>query len=275
MSNVSIGIWLINDMSSSDADWKFVLMHRAMYSEGKNINKPDTIIMRNVLGEIFADLDIDFVYAGHDHVYYRSHPVIGDEVVKDVTYVTENYKGEEITFANNPDGTVHILPSTAGTKRYGLNDTPIDPIKEACAFDLSTRDMGGCFMTTVVDGDKVIIKSYLVDDETEEISLIDQYAIKKDLSQKPDIEATDLPTDNISNIGAYISNIVTEIVGMLYSYIAVLLPQAMIDFAGITKNVITVGCGKYAEIWAEERWIEQKMGEEPENYAETLARLGL
>ncbi|MBR6808547.1 MAG: division/cell wall cluster transcriptional repressor MraZ [Clostridia bacterium] len=55
----------------------------------------------------------------------------------------------------------------------------------------------------------------------------------------------------------------------------VLLPQAMIDFAGITKNVITVGCGKYAEIWAEERWIEQKMGEEPENYAETLARLGL
>lgn len=219
--------WLINDMSSSDADWKFVLMHRAMYSEGKNINKPDTIIMRNVLGELFAELDIDLVYAGHDHVYYRSHPVIGDEVVKDVTYVTENYKGEEITFANNPDGTVHILPSTAGTKRYGLNDTPIDPIKEACAFDLSTRDMGGCFMTTVVDGDKVIIKSYLVDDETEEISLIDQYAIKKDLSQKPEIEATDLPTDNFSNIDDYIVNIVTEILGMLYSYIAVLLPQAI------------------------------------------------
>lgn len=219
--------WLINDMSNSDADWKFVLMHRAMYSEGKNINKPDTIIMRNVLIDIFDQLDIDLVYAGHDHVYYRSHPVKGDAVVEDVTYVTENYKGEEITFANNPDGTVHILPSTAGTKRYGLNDTPIDPIKEACAFDLSTRDMGGCFMTTVVDGDKVIIKSYLVDDETQEISLIDQYAIKKDLSQKPEIEGTDLPTDNASNIDDYISNIVTEILGMLYSYIAVLLPQAI------------------------------------------------
>ena len=219
--------WLINDMTNSDADWKFVFMHRALFSEGKNINKPDTIIMRNVLGEIFAELDIDFVYAGHDHVYYRSHPVIGDEVNKDVTYVTENYNGEEITFANNPDGTVHILPSTAGTKRYGLNEDAIDPIGEACAFDLSTRDMGGCFMTTVVDGDKVIIKSYLVDDETQEISLIDQYAIKKDLSQKVELEPTDLPTDNVSNIGAYISNIVSEIIGMLYSYVAVLLPQAI------------------------------------------------
>ncbi|MBQ8574925.1 MAG: metallophosphoesterase family protein [Clostridia bacterium] len=219
--------WLVNDMTASDADWKFVLMHRAAYSEGKNINKPDTIIMRNVLLGLFDELDIDLVYAGHDHVYYRSKQVKGDAVVEDVTYVTENYKGEEITFANNPDGSVHILPSTAGTKRYGLNEDAIDPIGEACAFDLSTRDMGGCFMTTVVDGDKVIIKSYLVDDETQEITLIDQYAIKKDLSQKADVEPTDLPTDNVSNIGAYISNIVTEIIGMLYSYIAVLLPQTI------------------------------------------------
>ena len=219
--------WLINDMSASDADWKIVLMHRALYSQGKNIDKPDTIIMRNVLGEIFEELDIDLVYAGHDHVYYRSVPVKGDEVVDGVTYVTENYKGEEITFANNPDGTVHILPSTAGTKRYGINEDAIDPIGEACAFNLSTRDMGGCFMTTVVDGDKVIIKSYLVDDETQEITLIDEYAIKKDLSQKEEPAPTDLPTDNVSNIAAYVSNIVSEIIGMLYSYIAVLLPQAI------------------------------------------------
>ena len=79
-------------------------------------------------------------------------------------------------------------------------------------------------MTTVVDGDKVIMKSYLVDDETQEITLIDQYAIKKDLSQKAEIEPTDLPTDNVSNIDDYIMNIVTEIIGMLYSYVAVLLP---------------------------------------------------
>ena len=55
----------------------------------------------------------------------------------------------------------------------------------------------------------------------------------------------------------------------------VLLPQNMVDYAGIVKNVVTVGCGKYVEIWAEERWNEMNMAEEPENFAETLALLGL
>lgn len=55
----------------------------------------------------------------------------------------------------------------------------------------------------------------------------------------------------------------------------VLLPQEMVDFAGIKKNVITVGCGKYVEIWSEERWNDMNMGDEPEDFAETLARLGL
>ena len=49
----------------------------------------------------------------------------------------------------------------------------------------------------------------------------------------------------------------------------------MVTFAGITKNVVTVGCGKYVEIWSEERWNELNMGEEPEDFAATLARLGL
>ena len=55
----------------------------------------------------------------------------------------------------------------------------------------------------------------------------------------------------------------------------ILIPQKMIDFAGITKNVVTVGCGKYVEIWAEERWNELNLEEEPENFAEILAKLGL
>ena len=36
-------------MNSSDAQWKIILMHRACYSAGKNINKPDTVIMRKRL----------------------------------------------------------------------------------------------------------------------------------------------------------------------------------------------------------------------------------
>jgi len=217
--------WLINDMKSSDADWKIVFMHRACYSEGKNINKPDTIIMRDVLLPLFDELDIDMVCAGHDHVYYRSMQVEGDKAVENVTYVTENYNGEEVTFAYNPDGAVHILPSTAGTKRYTVHDA-IYPIPDTCAFRLSTRDMGGCFTTTTIDGDKLIVKAYLVDDETQEITQIDQYAIKKDLGQNT-AEESNLATDNASNVTNYVANFAEALVNMLFKYLFVLLPQAI------------------------------------------------
>ena len=55
----------------------------------------------------------------------------------------------------------------------------------------------------------------------------------------------------------------------------VLIPQDMLDFAGITKNIITVGCGNYAEIWAEEKWFEEGLDEQPEDFAEMLKELGL
>lgn len=55
----------------------------------------------------------------------------------------------------------------------------------------------------------------------------------------------------------------------------VVLPQGMLEYAGITKNVVTVGCGKYVEIWAEDRWNELNMDEEPENFEELLKKYGL
>ena len=55
----------------------------------------------------------------------------------------------------------------------------------------------------------------------------------------------------------------------------VMLTPEMLAFAGITKNVITVGCGKYAEIWAQEVWDETGVDKEPENFTEKLIELGL
>ena len=55
----------------------------------------------------------------------------------------------------------------------------------------------------------------------------------------------------------------------------VMLTPEMLQYAGITKNVITVGCGKYAEIWSQEVWDEQNIDSEPENFTEKLIDLGL
>ena len=83
-------------------------------------------------------------------------------------------------------------------------------------------------MTTEIDGGKLVMKSYLVDDKTQEITLIDKYAIKKDVGQnKPSEDYQDLPTDNVSNISAYITNFVKAIVDMLVKYLFVLLPKVI------------------------------------------------
>ena len=55
----------------------------------------------------------------------------------------------------------------------------------------------------------------------------------------------------------------------------VMLPAEMIKYAEITKNIITVGCGKYAEIWSEEVWNAQNLDEEPEDFTKMLLELGL
>ncbi len=55
----------------------------------------------------------------------------------------------------------------------------------------------------------------------------------------------------------------------------VVLPQEMLAFAGITKNVVTAGCGRYAEVWSAERWEENELDEEPDDFTAELERLGL
>ncbi len=212
--------WLKNDMNSSDAQWKIVLMHRALYSAGKNINKPDTVIMRNLLLPVIDELGIDVVFAGHDHMYMRTEPVKGEKVQEAET-ITEIWKGESTTFALNPDGTTHILPSTAGTKRYGVNEDAMPPILESSALARDTED-GGVFATVSLDSNHFVYKAYMVDDETGEKSLIDSYAIKKTDREPVNEDYVELPTDIGSTAGQHGLTFVVEIVKMLFSYVKLL-----------------------------------------------------
>lgn len=213
--------WLKNDMNSSDAQWKIILMHRALYSAGKNINKPDTVVMRNHLLPIIDELGIDVVFAGHDHMYFRTEPVKGEEVQTAET-VTEYWNGESTTFAVNPDGTTHILPSTAGTKRYDVNENAMPPILDSAAVAMDTKD-GGVFATVSLDSNHFVYKAYMVDDETGEKTLIDTYAIKKTNSETANEDSADLPTDIVSIVEQYADSLTSQTAKMLLSYLELLL----------------------------------------------------
>lgn len=213
--------WLKNDMNASDAQWKIILTHRAFYSAGKNINKPDTIIMRNLLLPVIDELGIDVVFAGHDHMYFRTESVKGEKVQEYET-VTEVWNGVPTTFALNPDGTTHILPSTAGTKRYGVNEDAIPPILENAALARDTKT-GGVFATVSLDSEHFVYNAYIVADETGEKELIDSYAIKKTEKAPANDNYVELPTDrNEETAKQHINTFVFEIFKMIISYFKLL-----------------------------------------------------
>ncbi|MBS7359158.1 MAG: metallophosphoesterase family protein [Oscillospiraceae bacterium] len=241
--------WAINDLNNTDAHWKVLLTHRAAYSHGKNINKPDTIALRETLIEIVDATGVDLVLSGHDHTYSRTYQLVGDAVVKNVKYkdveVNETKASDDVVCQSvtNPDGAVYIVPSTAGTKRYGLNDTPIDPINECTNVKYSTKSQkvtdevdgqevttetneyaGGCFANITVNGNKLVYKAYVVNDDTNETKLLDYYEIKKTVADEK-TESEELKTDIIATIDGTIYNTFTELVKTLVTYLTVLLPQ--------------------------------------------------
>ena len=55
----------------------------------------------------------------------------------------------------------------------------------------------------------------------------------------------------------------------------IMLPQEMLDHAGITKNIVTAGCGRYAEMWSAEVWEESALDSPPEDITAVLEELGL
>lgn len=216
--------WLVNDMTNSDAMWKIVMMHRAVYSAGKNINKPDTMIMREVLIPLFDKCDIDLVFSGHDHMYLRTYQAKGDKAITDTTFVTELFNGEETKFAVDPEGTVYCLPSTAGTKRYNVNEDAIEPIPEIAEVAFSTRSEyetgGGCFCTTEIQGGKLVYKAYVVNDETQEVRLIDTYAISK--SAAGETTPTDYDQSILSSVVMHLFNLAADFTRMAINYIRLL-----------------------------------------------------
>lgn len=54
----------------------------------------------------------------------------------------------------------------------------------------------------------------------------------------------------------------------------VLLPAGLVEYAQITKNVAIVGCGRFAEIWADEQYQALLEEEDTESMIAELEKMG-
>ena len=55
----------------------------------------------------------------------------------------------------------------------------------------------------------------------------------------------------------------------------IVLPAALVVYAGITKGAVVVGCGKYSEIWSEETYEDMVNGEDLAGMKDLLESYGL
>ena len=90
-NNSEMEEWFVHDISSSDARWKFVYLHRPSY----NLGGHRSTWGRDKWPELFSEHHVDIVFAGHSHIYERFYPMqqLQDPDSWPVTYITTGGAG--------------------------------------------------------------------------------------------------------------------------------------------------------------------------------------
>lgn len=183
--------WLKNDMNSSDAQWKIVVLHKALYSNGSHYDDDDVVAMRAQLGTLMPDLGIDVVLQGHDHVYLRTTSLDENQKVEEkVTYLKND--GYTYKTYDNPTGIIYEIAGCSGVKFYQTKDvTATDELfpRAEKIVDAYTN----LFTAFQIEDGVLYYNAYLVDGD--EATCIDTFAIRKDVTQGDELAKEDWPAE--------------------------------------------------------------------------------
>ncbi|MBQ4603339.1 MAG: metallophosphoesterase family protein, partial [Clostridia bacterium] len=169
--------WLKNDIKSSDAKWKIVVLHKALYSNGSHFDDGDVEGMRKQLGTLLPYLGVDLVLQGHDHVYLRTDAMVANSVVPSTTSTAE-FDGLEYFVKHNPKGTIYSICGTSGVKVYQTKDEAETDKSFPRAEKLNTENTeNSMFSAITVEGDSLYYNAYEVEDG--KAVRIDDFAIEK------------------------------------------------------------------------------------------------
>ncbi|WNS41720.1 S-layer homology domain-containing protein [Paenibacillus sp. MMS20-IR301] len=213
--------WLKADVKSAKeagAGWIIVNIHKGPYTTSNHATDKDIMGANGVRAKIaplMAELGIDFVLQGHDHIYARTKPIQADGTAAAATKITESLNGTTVEYTVNPDGAIYLIPATAGAKVYyknkkeALGDAYYNLFEKAeenhaapygpDPSDSSRPKRGQIqnFVGITVDGDKLTAVSYEIDQNKDnaEPYIIEQFGILKKESggETPDPE-TPTPT---------------------------------------------------------------------------------
>lgn len=176
LSNAQIE-WLKNDIKSSDAKWKIVVLHKAPYSNGSHFDDGEVEGIRKQLGTLLPYLGVDLVLQGHDHVYLRTDAMVANAAVPSTTSTAE-FDGLEYFVKHNPKGTIYSICGTSGVKVYQTKDEAETDESFPRAEKLNTENTeNSMFSAITVEGDSLYYNAYEVEDG--KAVRVDNFAIEK------------------------------------------------------------------------------------------------
>ena len=96
--------------ANPDAQWLFVTHHKSTTSPASHQNDADVMLYAPAFGKLMDKYEVDFVLAGHDHVYSRSWFIQDNQKVEDVDYETDT--------VIDPEGTLYFTFTTSSGLKY-------------------------------------------------------------------------------------------------------------------------------------------------------------
>lgn len=167
--------WLKADAQASQADWKVVVLHKAIYSNGSHFDDSEVVAMRSQFATLMPELGIDIVFQGHDHVYLRTGAMNNNAVV-DVDMAKVSAYGAEYDAYNNPGGTIYAIDGASGCKNY-ISKSNSETDKLFPRAEKIVDADAPVFAGIRVSGSTLYFDAYMLKDGTPE--KIDSFAIQK------------------------------------------------------------------------------------------------
>ena len=175
--------WIKYDFAKNANKWNIVMAHRSLYTNGPHYKEED---VRNILNELLNDvLGVDIIFAGHDHVYNRTYPILNGAPVASSAILKNQTVGKltGVTLWDNPTGTVNQLNNAIGTKFYTLksNDlkwfVPLDVAKGSTLYQPHLATYAGVTVTE----NEIVNSAYYTDGANS--TLIERQGIRKTASK--------------------------------------------------------------------------------------------
>lgn len=171
--------WLINDMNNSSAMWKFVVLHKAIYSNGSHYDDSDVKALRAQLSELMPKLNIDMVFQGHDHVYLRTAVMDKNEIIDTQKQYLEKDGAYYKAFVK-PQGSIYTISGTSGVKTELVKDKSATDKQFPRADKIVSVDAPMFSAVEIKDG-ILYFTAYTVKDGA--ANPVDRIAIQKNIDQ--------------------------------------------------------------------------------------------